>query len=260
MRLSVSLAAASVALVFLIIPGDQCMEIIGGKEVVPHSRPYMALIRDKGFLICGGTLIKDKWVLTAAHCNITQKPSRVVLGVHFQFKKEAKQQKFRIKQSIPHPHFIWPTRSNDIMLLQLNKKVKRKKAVSPYPPPSKGDDVKEGTVCEAAGWGLRNNVDQNPSKVLMAVNVTVVSRATCNDRKHYNSKPKITTNMLCAGDKNGGKDTCAGDSGGPLICNRELRGITSFGPQRCGLWKPAVYTLLTDDYLNWIRKMTGGDL
>ncbi|XP_078531206.1 granzyme A-like isoform X2 [Lissotriton helveticus] len=257
MRLSVSLAAASAALVFLIIPGDQCTEIIGGTEVAPHSRPYMALIRDKRPVICGGTLIKDGWVLTAAHCNI-KKTSKVILGVHFRCKKEAEQQTFTIKQSIPHPSFNRNTRDNDIMLLQLNKKVKRSKAVCPFPPPGKGADVKERTVCEAAGWGLRNSEDEKPSNALMAVNLTVVSRTTCND--HYKSKPIITMNMLCAGDKHGGKDTCDGDSGGPLICNRELRGITSFGPRICGQKKPAVYTLLTDDYLSWIRKMTGADL
>ncbi|XP_078531203.1 granzyme A-like [Lissotriton helveticus] len=259
MRLSVSLAAASAALVFLLIPGDQCMEIIGGKEVVPHSRPYMALIKDNNFLICGGTLIKDEWVLTAAHCNISKKTIKVVLGVHFQFKKEAEQQTFTIKQYIPHPRFNWPKHTDDIMLLQLNKKVKRSKAVSPFPPPGKAADVKEGTVCEAVGWGRKKNMDKNPSKALMAVNVTVISRTTCKD--HYNAKPIITINMLCAGDKQGGKDTCRGDSGGPLICNRELRGITSFGHSKCGLvGEPGVYTLLTNSYLKWIRKMTGGDL
>ncbi|KAJ1209982.1 hypothetical protein NDU88_005351 [Pleurodeles waltl] len=259
MRLSFTIAA-SAALLFLILPGDSCMEIIGGTEVAAHSRPYMALIRDNGFLRCGGTLIKDDWVLTAAHCNITKKTSSVILGVHQQLANETEQQTFIIKKTIPHPCFNRRTHDNDIMLLQLNKKAKRSKAVSPYPPPSKGGDVKEGTVCEAAGWGQKNK-NRIPAKALMAVNLTVISRSTCNNHSSYKPNVVITMNMLCAGEKNGGKDTCNGDSGGPLICNRELRGITSFGPTQCGTaGKPSVYTLLTDDYLNWIRKMTGGDL
>nr|XP_034956475.1 granzyme A-like isoform X2 [Zootoca vivipara] len=87
--------------------------------------------------------------------------------------------------------------------------------------PSTSNDVEAGTQCLVAGWG-------------------------------------ITGNMLCAGDDKGGKDACVGDSGGPLICNGKQRGIVSFGAKlECGNQRyPGIYTLLTEDYLAWIRKIT----
>ncbi|NXG80349.1 GRAA protein, partial [Baryphthengus martii] len=235
-----------------------CVDIIGGAQVAPHSRPFMALIlKENGNLVCGGALIKENWVLTAAHC---VEGSKVILGAHSQKAREREKQDFQIAKRIPYPCYCSSCKENDIMLLQLDKRAKLNKAVQLIPLPTSDDDPKPGTTCAVAGWGQIYNHQRKHSDTLREVNVTVISRKTCNDNKHYKNNPPITENMICAGDKKGGKDSCSGDSGGPLRCNNVMRGITSFGKARkCGEADgPGVYTRLTKQYLQWIRKTIGG--
>ncbi|XP_044537045.1 granzyme A [Gracilinanus agilis] len=242
----------------LLIPGDSCVDIIGGNEVFPHSRPYMALIHNKNDF-CGGALIKENWVITAAHCN-TKASSKVILGAHSSKKAEPEQQIKTIKQHIPYPCWVPSTHSGDLKLLQLTDKVKITKAVKTLKLPQNAKDIKPGTICKVAGWGQINNTKKTQSETLREVNVTVIDRKICNDKHHYNFDPVIGLDMICAGNLKGGKDSCNGDSGGPLICKDNFVGITSFGlPGKCGVPQgPGVYTRLTKEHLNWIKNTIKG--
>ncbi|NXP41130.1 GRAA protein, partial [Leiothrix lutea] len=187
------------------------------------------------------------------------KKAKVVLGAHSSNKSEKEQQTFEIAKRIPYPDYNRKTNENDLMLLQLQGRAKLTKAVKPIPLPTSDKDPKPKTVCSVAGWGRTTNRGKALSAVLMEVNITVISREICNDKKHYNGRPIITENMICAGHKKGGKDSCNGDSGGPLRCKNVMRGITSFGKKSCGNADgPGVYTRLTKQYLQWIRKTIGG--
>ncbi|XP_021494575.2 granzyme A [Meriones unguiculatus] len=246
-------ALATVFLLLLISEGG-CVRIIGGDPVVPHSRPYMVLLKLSSNNICAGALIANDWVLTAAHCTL-RKSSQVILGAHSKDKDEPEKQIVSVKKVFPYPRFDQKTHEGDLQLLQLNKKARINRNVGILDLPKKGDDVKPRTRCQVAGWGsYQNNSPASP--VLREVNITVIDRKTCNDEKHYNSNPVIGLNMICAGAPRGGKDSCNGDSGSPLICEGSFRGITAFGREgRCGdPQAPGVYTFLSSKYLRWIKK------
>ncbi|XP_029960892.1 granzyme A-like [Salarias fasciatus] len=224
-------------------------EIIGGKEVTPHSLRYMAFLEAS----CGGTLIHPQWVLTAAHCTGIEK---VFLGVHSikNMDKNSVQVR-RVVKAFPHPWYDDNVKENDLMLFKLNKPVQRTKTVQWLSLQKAVADPADGTSCMAAGWGETNENAAKPkmSDVLMSVNVTVVNRKDCNNR--YSYRP-ITKNMVCAGSKGKKKtDTCQGDSGGPLICNGVQVGVTSFGGKCGDPKKPGVYAFLSKMQLKWIENV-----
>ncbi|KAF7230871.1 granzyme A isoform X1 [Nothobranchius furzeri] len=251
-----SFGALISSVILLTASSGHSSEIINGKEVQQHSLPFMALLEnDKP--MCGGVLIDPKWVLTAAHCRDIK---TVLLGVH-SIKDKAKEKNFRqvrkVKKSIPHPCFDKDERVNDLRLLKLDKAVKLTKWVSALKLNYNVKEPTAGSRCLVAGWGKTNNRVDKMSDVLMSVNVTVIDRVKCNSPDYYNFNPVITKSMICAGsDGKNVADTCQGDSGGPIICNGFLAGVTSFG-DKCGvIKKPGVYTYLTANLLNWIKKTT----
>ncbi|XP_021035604.1 granzyme A [Mus caroli] len=192
-------------LLLLLIPEGGCERIIGGDTVVPHSRPYMALLKLSSNTICAGALIENNWVLTAAHCNVGKR-SQVILGAH-SLKKEPEQQILTVKKAFPYPCYDQYTHEGDLQLVQLKKKATVNRNVAILHLPKKGYDVKPGTRCRVAGWGRFGNKSP-PSDTLREVNITVIDRKVCNDVKHYNFNPVIGLNMICAGDLRGGKDSC----------------------------------------------------
>ncbi|XP_069805149.1 trypsin-like [Dendropsophus ebraccatus] len=240
------------ALLGTLVDGRSYNRIIGGFECKPNSQPWQVSLHYFDQHACGGILIDETWVLTAAHCQL---PSlQIRLGDHNIAEYEGTEQFSYADRMCPHPGFDPVTYDNDIMLLKLPSPVTLNENVQiiplgcPLPP--------DGTKCSASGWGSTTSPDETYPSALRCVSVELIPDDTC--RGAYPGE--ITENMLCAGVLAGGKDTCQGDSGGPLVCNSQLSGITSWGNIPCGVAnRPGVYTRICN-YLNWIRNtIANGD-
>ncbi|XP_017694729.1 PREDICTED: mast cell protease 1A-like isoform X1 [Lepidothrix coronata] len=216
---------------FLLLPWAGAGRIIGGREVKPHSRPYMAYLQIESgsdTYRCGGFLIQPDAVLSAAHCvhgkgkvNIT-----VTLGAHNIKKKELSQQKFHVGCWVIHPRYLNYRSGNDIMLLKLKKKAKMTKYVKPISLPSHNKTVTPGTKCSVSGWG-QTSVTGHRTDVMLEVDLELQREEVCEE----SFKGYWCQSMICAGDMRGRKSTYNGDSGGPLVCNWKAHGIVSYGYQ-----------------------------
>ncbi|XP_065762136.1 mast cell protease 1A-like [Muntiacus reevesi] len=229
----------------LLFPTGEAGKIIAGQEAKPHSRPYMAYLQFKtsgGLHICGGFLVREDFVLTAAHC--LGRSIKVKLGAHNIKKKERTQQVIRVRRAIPHPGYNDKTKVNDIMLLQLERKAKVTASVSTIGLPSGSDTVKPGMLCSVAGWGLLS-VNGPTTDKLQEVELEVQRDEECKAHyKHYN-----TGTQICVGNPRMRKNAMEGDSGGPLVCNGVAQGIVSYGADT----PPDVYTRISG-FLQWIKE------
>nr|QTX15576.1 granzyme B [Camelus bactrianus] len=236
-------------LAFLLPPGTNAGEIIGGHEAKPHSRPYMAYLQiwnqdDRSR--CGGFLIREDFVLTAAHC--WGSSINVTLGAHNIKKQERNQQVIPVRKAIRHPDYNKRNYANDIMLLQLQRKAKQTAAVRPLRLPGGRARVKPGQACDVAGWGRVAVAMNNYPDTLQEVKLIVQEDQKCEShlRNYYNN-----IIQLCVGDPKKKKASFKGDSGGPLVCDNVAQGIVSYG-QKDGS-TPRACTKVSS-FLPWIKK------
>ncbi|XP_061096477.1 mast cell protease 1A-like [Conger conger] len=246
---AVPLFLLTTLLPLLVLTAQQDSNIVNGREAKPHSRPYMVSVQQNKRHICGGFLVSDSFVMTAAHCLTWGQTLTVLLGAH-DISESQKSNRGEVKFYHIHPGFEADALENDIMLLQLKTAVKKTKEVQWIPLPKKDEDVKPETVCSVAGWGA-NKTNGDVSPRLLEVDVIVTDRKMCRTKW---GKKSITPRMMCAGGSVGNRGFCQGDSGGPLVCKGTAEGIVSFNEYRnCNEpTKPNVYTQISK-YLSWVK-------
>uniref|UniRef100_A0AAY4F0L7 chymotrypsin n=1 Tax=Denticeps clupeoides TaxID=299321 RepID=A0AAY4F0L7_9TELE len=219
--------------------------IVNGEEAVPHSWPWQVSLQDfTGFHFCGGSLISETWVVTAAHCNVSH---RVIVGEHDKGKAGEDIQTMKVqKVCFSQPAICFPdwnpsTINNDIALIKLASPVSLNDRVSPVCLAEASDNFNPGMTCVTSGWGLTPIT--TPNKLQQAA-LPLLSKETC--QTYWGSN--ITDKMICAGAD--GASSCMGDSGGPLVCQKDtiwtLVGIVSWGSSACSTTTPAVYARVTE--------------
>ncbi|XP_068990489.1 transmembrane protease serine 9 [Neodiprion pinetum] len=237
---------------------NEASRIVGGQTTKNNEFPWIARLSYLSKFYCGGTLVNDRYVLTAAHCvkGFMWFMIKVTFGEHDRCDEGNKPEtKFVIRALSGEFSFL--NFDNDVALLRLNERVPFSNTVRPICMPTVKDNQYVGTKAIAAGWGTLQE-DGKPSCLLQEVEVPVMSLADCRNMS-YNPR-MISDNMLCAGYREGLKDSCQGDSGGPLVAEREdkkyeLIGVVSWGNGCARPGYPGVYTRVTR-YLDWILENT----
>ncbi|KAA0723395.1 Chymotrypsin A [Triplophysa tibetana] len=217
--------------------------IVNGEEARPNSWPWQVSLQDyTGFHFCGGSLISDLWVVTAAHCGVTTS-HRVVLGEHDRSSNSEAIQVMRVGRVFRHPNYNSNTINNDITLIKLATPAQLNSRVSPVCVAATADNFPGGMKCVTTGWGLtRYNAPDTPARLQQAA-LPLLTNDDC--KRYWGSS--ITDLMICAGAS--GVSSCMGDSGGPLVCQKSniwtLVGIVSWGSGTCSTSTPAVYARVT---------------
>lgn len=247
----------------------QRLRIFGGGTSLPGLWPWQVALTVNELFHCGGTLIAENWVVTAAHCVYNRHTRklfsyiRVHLGVH-DIKsglREPYVQSIDSNEIVPHPNFNWNTFDSDLALIKLKWKANITDHVRPVCLPSKQQrrKVTTGAMGVMLGWGLTEG--EKPKTELQQVYMPVVGHSNC-QKAYKNETWPVTSNMLCAGYASNIKDSCKRDSGGGFLfpdLKRKrkkwfLGGIISWGNPQCGTpGKYSVFTHINSKFSRWIK-------
>ncbi|XP_041791630.1 duodenase-1-like isoform X1 [Chelmon rostratus] len=199
-------------------------EIINGKRVPEKLMLYMASVQNRTERhICGGFLISEDFVVTAAHCD-RQTPTSVVLGTHNLKKVDNKTMRYAVRRC-KHPSFDNERSGNDIMLLKLSKKVELDERVQPIPLPKTKMKIRDKAKCRVAGWGYMRTGGKAVD-VLQEVDVPFINLEVCK-AEWRKIRFELPNTVICAGGYDTTKGFCQADSGGPLVCGGTAVGVVS---------------------------------
>jgi secreted trypsin-like serine protease len=230
--------------------------IVGGEEAVPHSLPWMVgLFIDEEYF-CGGSIIDEEWVLTAAHCLHEAKKVEVVAGAQNIRKQESTQVSMFSEELYPHEHYSQTLLRNDVALIHLPQPLQWTDAIAPICLPARSDpNLEAGTIVTPSGWGKDSDDSWFISDNLREVTVPVISNEDC--KAIYSI---IYDGSICI-DSSNGRGTCSGDSGGPMNYVQDgrtyTRGVVSFGSSAgCESGYPDAFTRVSY-FLDWIETNSG---
>jgi secreted trypsin-like serine protease len=235
--------------------------IIGGGIAQPHSYPFIVGLEENKYHFCGGTILTDSWILTAAHCVFARlhsiKTISVVVGDHSKSTLHTNELTIHPDKVVVHPKFNGLSPDSDLALLHLSSKLIFNEHVRPIK--LARTDPQINRRCMLAGWGDADVINRKTSPFLKVVTVTVLDNKKCKSlRKGYKH---LNDNMFCAGNVDGGHDTCSGDSGGPLICQDKLDktlvyqqyGVVSMGAKKCAMKDSAAVYVRLSKFNAWIN-------
>ncbi|XP_011053690.1 PREDICTED: mucin-17 isoform X3 [Acromyrmex echinatior] len=244
-------------------------KVVGGKGADFGEWPWQVLVREATWLglftknKCGGVLITDKYVITAAHCQPGFLASLVAVFGEYDISGELEPKRSvtkNVRRVIVNRGYDPATFENDVALLELESPVQFDEHIVPICMPEDGIDF-TGRMATVTGWGRLKYNGGVPS-VLQEVQVPIMENSVCQEMFQTADHVKlILDSFLCAGYANGQKDSCEGDSGGPLVMERSdgrwfLVGTVSHGIKCAAPYLPGVY-MRTTYYKPWLHSITG---
>uniref|UniRef100_A0A182WCM2 trypsin n=1 Tax=Anopheles minimus TaxID=112268 RepID=A0A182WCM2_9DIPT len=232
---------------------EQTELIVGGHEIDISAIPFQVSVQSFGVHFCGGSIISQRWVITAGHCAHTSNASNLTVRVGSTY-HDRDGLLINVAESIRHPLYDASTFDYDFSLLKLDDGLTYSATVQPVHLPREDAFFQDGTMCVVSGWGdTLNPVELNDR--LRATDAALVNEVVC--QTAYISLGTITERMLCAGYHTGGRDACQGDSGGPLFYENTLIGIVSWRSRGCnaGEHLPGIYGRVTS-VRAWIEEIS----
>jgi len=234
-------------------------KIVKGQVAEEFDWPWMCSMLYNGRHICGGSLIGNKWIVTAAHCvsNLVPGNYKWDCGIHHRTNRGPHARLFSVKAIFRHTGYSSSNFRNDICLMELTETAYIPNTstyndyVLPACIPKTGANF-GGTTSWATGWGTLTSGSSSLPLVLYEVALDTWTDTRCQTYATMAHPPT----QVCAGGPD--KDTCQGDSGGPLAAKDSdskwyCIGLTSWG-YGCG--GGGVYTKVAAFY-DWIIQITG---
>uniref|UniRef100_A0A182PHN9 Peptidase S1 domain-containing protein n=1 Tax=Anopheles epiroticus TaxID=199890 RepID=A0A182PHN9_9DIPT len=237
--------------------------IVNGQEATPGQFPYqIALLSNfaAGTGLCGGSVLTNNYILTAAHCVIQGTSTlalggTAIIGAHNRNIQEPSQQRIAFSTSgiVAHPGYTPTNIRNDIAVVRLNSPITFNDRVQPIRLPARSDTRQFGGFTgTVSGFGRTSDASQATSAVVMFTSNPVMTNADCIAR--WNTALIQPQNVCLSAD--GGRSSCNGDSGGPLAVQDggSLQiGVVSFGSAAgCAVGMPSVYARVSF-FLDWIE-------
>ncbi|CAG9858892.1 unnamed protein product [Phyllotreta striolata] len=247
---------------FHLLPSECGYEDIAGKRIINGTDaeltefPWMALLSSRQFgsndFVCGGTIINERYVLTAAHC-VIDKDSLVSVRLGEYDKNSPTDcykdycndphQDVSIEEVISHPNFNEQTLENDVALLRVAPIKFNQKNIRPICLPTEGEpDLINTRFLTLSGWGITKAFGST-SSVMQKADILVVDIKECETLYRNFEQKTIDERVICAGGGQNSSYACGGDSGGPVQAeerhngvNRYVQlGIVSFGHSTCSI-------------------------
>ncbi|OCT59155.1 hypothetical protein XELAEV_18001644mg [Xenopus laevis] len=240
--------------------------IVGGTDSKKGEWPWQISLSYKGEPVCGGSLIANSWILTAAHCFDSQNVSqyKVYLGVYrLSLLQNPNTVSRSVKRIIIHPDYQFEGSNGDIALIEMDQPVTFTPYILPACLPPPAALLPAGVKCWVTGWGdIKEGQPLSNPKTLQKATVSLIDWHSCESMYETSlgykpNVPFILDDMFCAGYKEGKIDACQGDSGGPLVCRVNNTwwqyGIVSWGIGCGQANQPGVYTKV-QYYDAWIKQ------
>ncbi|XP_058464639.1 chymotrypsin-1-like [Malaya genurostris] len=222
--------------------GNYSNRIVGGNDAAPGSAPYQVSLQNLLGHSCGGAIISDRWVLTAAHCVVDSTVSRMRVLVGTNNLKEGGQ-KYRVDKFLVHSGYDDPRFHNDIALIKLASQLNFDVNVNAIQ--CLETVLPENATLTLTGWGRTSTIGPVPTQ-LQTIDLQYVNYDDC----RLILGPDLGVGHMCTLTKTG-EGACNGDSGGPLTYQGKLAGLVNFGIP-CAKGYPDAYARVAY-YHDWIR-------